>query len=457
METSHPDLRESVYQWQEYVEDLECYQPGGYHPTHIGDQHCNGRYEVVHKLGWGSYSTVWLARDHKESRYVALKIIVASSSENCSEGRILRGLAAGKADHPGKSFVSSLLDEFFIDGPNGRHLCIVSEAAGCSLDRSKNGSSTWLFPADVARAISAQLLLGLEFIHSCGIVHGDLHPSNILFTSSNLDGLTLEELYQRMGEPRKVPVERLDKQPNGPQAPNYAFMPAMIFTSAEDVVDARVVIADFGEAFVKTEERKKLNTPILLQPPEAFFNEQVDEAVDVWTLGCTLYKVLGDGPLFDGFIAVDQAWVLAEMISTLGSLPKRWWDQWEMKTDFLLEDGSWKKETHRPYGLYSRPLTERLSSMGRGEDPSTCEFSPGEMNALENLLRAMLTYEPSERIDASTALESEWMEDWGRPAMRKLGFLTTVHCFFAKWSTTIFGISIGYDIKFRAEQSIRDV
>jgi serine/threonine-protein kinase SRPK3 len=126
-------LPQLMYQWQEGVEDLEGYRPDGYHPTCIGDQYLDGRYEVVHKLGYGSYSTVWLAKDHLETRYVALKILIAAAFEKSSESKILRVLSSGKPDHQGRAYVSSLLDEFVIKGPNGRHLCIVSEAAGCSV------------------------------------------------------------------------------------------------------------------------------------------------------------------------------------------------------------------------------------------------------------------------------------------------------------------------------------
>lgn len=45
-------------------EDLEDYRPGGYHPVHIGDEFKDGRYVIVRKLGWGHFSTVWLARDN---------------------------------------------------------------------------------------------------------------------------------------------------------------------------------------------------------------------------------------------------------------------------------------------------------------------------------------------------------------------------------------------------------
>ena len=46
-------------------EDWEDYTKGGYHPVHIGDAFSEGRYIVVRKLGWGHFSTVWLARDTK--------------------------------------------------------------------------------------------------------------------------------------------------------------------------------------------------------------------------------------------------------------------------------------------------------------------------------------------------------------------------------------------------------
>lgn len=46
-------------------EDWEDYCKGGYHPVHIGDTFSDGRYRVVRKLGWGHFSTVWLAKDTK--------------------------------------------------------------------------------------------------------------------------------------------------------------------------------------------------------------------------------------------------------------------------------------------------------------------------------------------------------------------------------------------------------
>ena len=47
-------------------ENILDYRPGGYHPVALGDAVKDGRYIIRHKLGYGGFSTVWVARD-KES------------------------------------------------------------------------------------------------------------------------------------------------------------------------------------------------------------------------------------------------------------------------------------------------------------------------------------------------------------------------------------------------------
>lgn len=52
------------------AEPLHRYKKGGYHPTGRGDLLKDGRYKILHKLGWGSYSTVWAARDQRFDIYI---------------------------------------------------------------------------------------------------------------------------------------------------------------------------------------------------------------------------------------------------------------------------------------------------------------------------------------------------------------------------------------------------
>jgi serine/threonine protein kinase len=45
-------------------ENVALYRANGYHPAQLGDTYKNGRYTIAHKLGWGGFSTVWLAKDN---------------------------------------------------------------------------------------------------------------------------------------------------------------------------------------------------------------------------------------------------------------------------------------------------------------------------------------------------------------------------------------------------------
>lgn len=154
----------------EGVERLEGYRPGGYHPIIIGD-YLHDRYRIVHKLGFGGYSTIWLARDERADRYVAVKILIADGKSR--ESNMLRQQNSGNMNnrHPGKDIIRPILDEFAIEGPNGEHQCFVTAPASISLSGAREASYERLFQLPVARAIVAQLVQVVAFLHTHGIVH----------------------------------------------------------------------------------------------------------------------------------------------------------------------------------------------------------------------------------------------------------------------------------------------
>lgn len=59
--------RSDVSDYTSEDEGTEDYRRGGYHAVRIGDTFKNGRYVVQSKLGWGHFSTVWLAWDTQTS------------------------------------------------------------------------------------------------------------------------------------------------------------------------------------------------------------------------------------------------------------------------------------------------------------------------------------------------------------------------------------------------------
>ena len=62
----------------------------------VGDTLCY-RYHIVDKLGYGGYSTVWIARDLSKSEYVALKIGISDSRGQ--EANIFRALTKQSSLH----------------------------------------------------------------------------------------------------------------------------------------------------------------------------------------------------------------------------------------------------------------------------------------------------------------------------------------------------------------------
>jgi serine/threonine-protein kinase SRPK3 len=200
---THDDLNTCLlYEPLEGVERLENYRPGAYHPIQIGD-HFHGRYRVVHKLGHGSYSTTWLARDERSNKYVAVKVCTADS--NPKEVEIISTLTrphCSPVNNPGKTMVPSILDRLTIHGPNGNHVCYVAAPARASLSGVKDGSWIRLFQLDVARSLAAQLILVVDYVHAQGIIHGDFHLGNILLKiPPKFDQLSLEQLYEKAPGP----------------------------------------------------------------------------------------------------------------------------------------------------------------------------------------------------------------------------------------------------------------
>lgn len=157
----------SEYNWISGAETLERYKPGGYHPVMIGDV-LSERYCIVDKLGFGGYSTVWLAQDTHKAEYVAMKVGVADSVSQ--EMNCLNDLSK-PSSCLGRHAIPSPLDEFKVNGPNGLHPCYTMAPARCNL---RDVSFSRLFPLDVVRALVGGLVMDIAHMHSCGYVHGGL-------------------------------------------------------------------------------------------------------------------------------------------------------------------------------------------------------------------------------------------------------------------------------------------
>ncbi|KAL8057746.1 hypothetical protein ABFS82_04G203700 [Erythranthe guttata] len=166
-------------------EGTEDYRRGGYHAVRIGDTFKHGRYVVQSKLGWGHFSTVWLAWDTLKSMYVALK--VQKSAQHYTEAAmdeitILKQIAEG--DPEDNKCVVKLLDNFKHSGPNGQHVCMVFEYLGDNLLTLVKYSDYKGIPIHKVKEICFHILVGLDYLHrQLSIIHTDLKPENVLLMS----------------------------------------------------------------------------------------------------------------------------------------------------------------------------------------------------------------------------------------------------------------------------------
>lgn len=216
-----PDLRKIGVLADEYKEQeghsedegIDDYKKGGYHPVYVGEIF-NGRYVILQKLGWGHFSTVWLARDIKYNTYVAIKIqksaahyleaafdeveILQKAVKHSMDDEWLNDL---KAFYKGRKIdfgrdnchVVQLLNAFIYTGDYGRHFCMVFEILGVNLLEIIKRYDYRGIPLKICRKIAKQCLLGMHYLHShCRIIHTDIKPENVMVC---LDHKDLREIY----------------------------------------------------------------------------------------------------------------------------------------------------------------------------------------------------------------------------------------------------------------------
>ena len=213
-------------------EGLSDYKINGYHPVHIGEVLLE-RYIIMQKLGFGHFSTTWLALDIKFGNYVAIKIQKSAQQyidAAYDEVEILQELTNHNFDpiwikslkdyyknEPEKlkeieniehTKIVQLLNSFIYYGQNGKHFCMVFEIVGVTLlDLIKRYNYKGI-PLPFIRIITKQILIGLDFLHRiCNIIHTDLKPENVLVC------LTKEEL-KTIQETGHLELEKSEKKKN---------------------------------------------------------------------------------------------------------------------------------------------------------------------------------------------------------------------------------------------------
>jgi tetratricopeptide (TPR) repeat protein len=208
---------------------------GGTPPAVLG-----GRYELGRIVGRGGMATVYLARDVRHGRDVAVKVLHPGVSALVTRERFLTEIAiVAKLTHP---HILPLHDSGESDGFLYYVMPYVDgQSLRDRLLREKRLSR------DEAVRIAREIGAALGCAHAAGIVHRDVKPENILF------------------------------------------------------VDGHAVLCDFGIAqavsAVSADERSPIvGTPVYMSPEQTRRNGHINQRSDVYSLGVVMYEMLGGDP-----------------------------------------------------------------------------------------------------------------------------------------------------------------
>ena len=210
-------------------------------------------YEILGPLGAGAMGEVYLARDTRLEREVAIKVLPEHFAED--EERLRRfereARSLASLNHPNVAQI------FGVDQVEETCFLVLELVPGETLEeRIARGA----LPLDEAIDVCRQVAEGLEAAHEASVIHRDLKPANIRITP---DG--------------KAKV--LDFGLAKPAGPDRA-------GSSTDSVLA-------------TEEGRVLGTPTYMAPEQAR-GRPIDRRVDVWALGCVLFECLTADRAFRG-------------------------------------------------------------------------------------------------------------------------------------------------------------
>ncbi|TIA24803.1 kinase-like protein [Aureobasidium pullulans] len=384
------------------AEPLHRYRSGGYHPVRLGDAFKQGRYKVLHKLGHGGFSTVWIARDQSLNRNVALKIVTSENSssinrELCTHRRLLENSVPPVNDH---KHIVRFLDNFEHPGPNGTHICLVLELLGPSVATVTGERFAGnRLPGYTAKKACKEMALALEVLHAQGIGHGDLHTRNVAFTIPGLKLLPEEELSKKLGKPRVGPVSRPDGEPLEPGMPEYLVWPARLLANDPNFEKSSMKLIDFGESFMSDNKAETLHTPLALRAPEVLFQDEYDLRVDCWSLGCAMFELVVGQPPCSSLMAKRED-ILQQIADLIGEPPERWQPRWKAMP---------KWEPHDDDGpIYTLSQWLDLLYFDGNESP---DFTRQELAQFGRLVGKLLRWYPSDRPSVTEVLSDEWFHD----------------------------------------------
>ncbi|MEP6509388.1 MAG: protein kinase, partial [Gemmatimonadales bacterium] len=220
-------------------------------PTGLGEA-LAGRYTLERELGQGGMATVYLARDVRHERPVALKVLATEQSAALGAERFDREIKVlARLRHP---FVLPLHDS---GAAAGSLYFVMPYVDGESLRARFTREST--LPVEDVVTIARQIADALDYAHGEGVIHRDVKPENILLSRHG------HAMLADFGIARGALLAS-----GAPTAPGL------------------------------TMTGMTIGTPDYMSPEQALAEGDVDGRSDVYSLGCVVYEALAGRPPFTG-------------------------------------------------------------------------------------------------------------------------------------------------------------
>jgi serine/threonine-protein kinase len=211
-----------------------------------------GRYKLEREIGRGGMATVYLARDRRHERPVAIKVFHDDHQVALGAERFHREIQLlARLRHP---FILPLYDSGEAAGALYFVMpCIDGESLRARLDRERNLSMQDAL--DIVRQVGD----ALHYAHGEGVVHRDVKPENILLSRHG------HALLADFGIARRA---------------------------AGTGSDATTIQSTMTQAGVA------LGTTAYMSPEQALGESGIDQRADVYALGCVLFELLAGRPPF---------------------------------------------------------------------------------------------------------------------------------------------------------------
>ncbi|KAK0655487.1 CMGC protein kinase [Cercophora newfieldiana] len=365
-------------------EQFDEFRAGQYYPVNIGDVYAS-KYQIMGKLGFGTTSTVWLARNLEEHLHVALKVCTRDGGGR-EEFQIHRHVSQANPSHPGYRHVRAALDMFSLHRSGGDHRCLVQKPMWDSWRDLARRNPARRFSLPLLKAGLKHILLALDYLHNeCQLVHTDIKADNIL--QEIVDDRILKAFV-------KAELET--------PSPRKFVGGAAVYRSRQFELPTEfggAVLSDFGAAVRGDQKRNHDAQPNVYRSPEVMLKAEWSYPVDIWNVGVMIWDLFegkhlfyGDDPDGKGYSTRAH---LAELVGMLGPPPPDLIQRGIRSADFFTKDGSWKADV---------PM-QRDGSLEKSEE----HLEGRDKEDFLVFVRSMLQWRPEDRKTAKQLLHDPWL------------------------------------------------